>query len=591
MRSAKPTKQTKSEAHSKRPRWVAVINAPWLWIAVACVPAVAVFCNRVLIPDTSTDVLTYHLFNGLRGASHPFVSFLPSEFYPVGLANFAPGYDILTYVARAMVGYRLGTGVSLLGMAAVIILLYKILKLLLRESHREFNAWWGLLLVNASIVLELYFQLATYFIDIINAAAVLGLVYFILKLLLPTKNSKTSMRRFVVAWLLLGVLLALKLTNIIFVVPLGALLAWYLWEQRGGLVWRKTLAYAVLAGTVFIVPLLPGCVQNYRLTHNPFFPFYNHVFASPYYPRVNFKDTNFGGKDTLSDLTWPVASVRHQIQLGEPHHIYNDYKLPVYWLGALLLFVLAASRRIRLGRAQKIVLCYFLASIAMWGLFFGIARYEVSTIAIGGLLFAVVCGAVTTVRPIWLNRVLLLLCALAVGLMGIEDWRILRFNMQYDMSWRPPLYQHQNHALHRDQLHSLFANQLALNAPEQQTVAGADVFINCDANVAGILALLPGANSKPMLNDIADGLPHYAVMTRNNSYRQQVLKHLQTAYPGKRTFTWVSIISYKDIGPTAQVCYNDILQGGGTITAYQQIGSFLGDSNFKLTMVSGLITP
>lgn len=566
--------------------WLSVLNSPILWLLFACLPIIIIFFNRVLIPDFSTDVLSYHLFNGMRAAQHPFVPFLSSEFYPVGIANIAPYYDALTYIARQLLGYRLGTVLSLVSAIGCIGITYKLLMLILKEQNKRFHAGWGLLLVNAGIVLELQFQLATYFIDIINAAAVLGVFYLLVRQLLNKKNA-THWQWWLILWFAFGVLLALKLTNLPLVIPMAAMLIWDGWRRRVS-PWGKSSVILILSMGVIIVPLLPGWIGNYRLSHNPLYPYYNAVFQSPDYANTNFTDRTFGGTTLVAKIFWPIASLSDQLRLGEPHHIYNDYKLILYWSLMVVLIILLLLRWVRLGIANKLILFYFLSSTLLWGLFFGIERYFISSMVLAGLVLAMPFTAHVPLKKYYFTYFILAMGIICCVIAGVEDYRIVRFNLQYDMSWRPSLYQ--NFTLHKAQKTSIFAHELSLTVAQRQTVQGSDIFLNCNTDVAGLLALLPGASSKPMINIIADGFPQYADMSNNSNYRKERLKRLETLFPGKQTYNWVSIVSDKDIGPTTPGCYSNIAASHGTVASRQPINDFLGYDRIHMIMVSGQIT-
>ncbi len=560
--------------------WQTVISHPLLWIAIAFLPAAFIFANRVLVPDMSTDVISYHLFNGLRGLSHPLTPFLPTEFYPVGIANIPSGLDSVNTVVRLVLGYRLGTILSLFSMVVIAIMLYKILSLVLTENKRNFNAFWGLLLVNSLIVLELYFQLATYFIDNLNSALLLILLYSCLRLVYR-KSLPTSW--LVGLYLALGVTISLKLTNIPFALPMVAILAWHSLKDikkpsvSTGI---KKLVLVVLVA----IPILPLWIANYNASSNPVFPFYNKVFHSPYYPAVSYTDTTFGGRNLPERLLWPISSLRDQLRLGEPHHIYNDYKLVICWLVGLVLLALYARRKITLSQQEVLVVAYFMVSLFLWGLLFGINRYATSSIALGGIVVAIAVLHISPSSRKTSSKAALVLIVLVLCALLVEDVRIIKFNTKYDMSWRPTLTA--NKALHRTQLHHLFDKQITVSEEQAAIIDQADIMLNCHTNVSGLLALLPKTKDKPVVNIISDGLPQYRAMSTNRQYNLEVGKHLGLP---SRKLNWVSVVSDKDIGPTTSECLTNIRTKGGKVIRQQQLDSFLGYSGPRLYIISGTI--
>lgn len=92
--------------------------------------------------------------------------------------------------------------------------------------------------------------------------------------------------------LVAGLLLALKTSNLVYMLPL---LAWLVLSLPRG-------ARARWLGT-FVLCLLPVAASSYAyawlVTGNPLFPFYNAVFRSPYYPLENFRDLKW-----MAGVSW-----------------------------------------------------------------------------------------------------------------------------------------------------------------------------------------------------------------------------------------------------------------------------------------------
>lgn len=105
--------------------------------------------------------------------------------------------------------------------------------------------------------------------------------------------------------LVAGLLLALKTSNLVYLLPL---MAWLCLSQPKG----ARLAWLAK----FIACMLPIAAANYTyawiVTGNPLFPFYNAVFKSPYYPPENFRDLHWMAGVTwhsLWDITFKTESV------------------------------------------------------------------------------------------------------------------------------------------------------------------------------------------------------------------------------------------------------------------------------------------
>ncbi len=96
----------------------------------------------------------------------------------------------------------------------------------------------------------------------------------------------------VVVGAICGLLLALKTSNLIYLLPL---LVWLAAVQSAGTRVRWT---AVMLATLL---LIGGSSYTYALlvTGNPLFPFYNAVFKSPYYPLENLRDLKW-----MAGISW-----------------------------------------------------------------------------------------------------------------------------------------------------------------------------------------------------------------------------------------------------------------------------------------------
>lgn len=561
---------------------VRLINHPLTWICLSALPLLFIYANRFLIPDTATDTMTYHIFNGLRGLQYPFIPASPDEFYPVGLLNVNPIYDAVSAAARASLGYRLGTSIWLLAAIGSIIILFKMLRLIIREQGKTFHAGWGLLLLSASIVLELYFQVGTYFIDIGNSLAVLTVFYLTLKLII--NNERPHSANWALVCLLFGILLLLKFTNAIFVIPMALLILWRLWRIRAKIAPKQWLVYLASFALVAL-PLVPSFAQNIALSGNPTFPFYNGVFKSDYYTPTNFADYSMGGQTLLERVFWPAASINQQERLAEPHPLYNDYKLIAYWATAIITAVLLATKSIRLGSIQKSVVSFFLSSVFLWGILFGGERYLIPGMLAGGLVVAIFITAARHNVGKFITKMLVVLAVALSALLAIEAVRIIEFNTRYDMSWRPPLIH--NLTLHRKQLAHLWDNSITLNLSQQQTVRQADIWLNCSYNVAGFYSLIDEVSGKPAVNIIGqNNLPHYSAMSDLPAYRQVVHDKLADLYPTKKVYNWVAVVSRQIDSESG--CLETIKRYGGTVNS-TPIDNFLGYEDLRLTLISGQI--
>jgi hypothetical protein len=103
--------------------------------------------------------------------------------------------------------------------------------------------------------------------------------------------------------LLFGCAIALKLTNIVFMLPL------VVWIVGRGVQQKAIKITSVsFAGRLGLAVVLPVAVHALYFTGNPVFPFFNGIFASPYFPAFNTKDPRWGPESFLGALFWPFVS-------------------------------------------------------------------------------------------------------------------------------------------------------------------------------------------------------------------------------------------------------------------------------------------
>jgi hypothetical protein len=113
-----------------------------------------------------------------------------------------------------------------------------------------------------------------------TAAVAVAIAYLVFSQAAPRK------RHVVAAALLFGLLLELKISNLMLAGPLGLLM---LWQWRGGLPWR----IAPLAVVLGVLVAGSSYAYSWALTGNPVLPLFNGVFHSSYYPNANFHDSHW----------------------------------------------------------------------------------------------------------------------------------------------------------------------------------------------------------------------------------------------------------------------------------------------------------
>lgn len=254
-------------------------------------------------PDMAADTLSYHLIAQNPQFVNYFQSTSNSGFYVAWSFHLS---DQLFYYFRYILGYRMGT---MLNTAVAIVAFTQVYAFLgqipaMREPAMSIlnrilscRLLWALLIL---LPLDVIMMFGCYYIDLL--AIPIGLEIF--RLLLASRRNANGSAGIVYFSFLNGCWIALKLTNIIYVVPCISI---YLYFQVQKISWKAWLSSIVC----FFIPFFSYLAFSYICTGNPLYPWFNAIFQSPYYPIDNFKDTNWGPKNIFEGVFWIFFLVRH----------------------------------------------------------------------------------------------------------------------------------------------------------------------------------------------------------------------------------------------------------------------------------------
>jgi hypothetical protein len=333
------------------------------WVTVA-LPLMIIYLLRAAIPDLSYDVLNHRLIQGERALRGP--QFLPGDFFP-NVFPFNPSSDMLTGMFRHLLGYRLGTVLNPLVLIWTGIILDKILRPLLERA--------GLRCLAVLLILfteHIMFEVSTYMVDLLA----LPLILEATRLALAYRESHNQSWDLCWPAMLFGLALGLKLTNAAMMLPVMIVFALRVPSARRD---KRLFADVAVAAILFVLPLLPHLIYIYRQTGNPFFPLYNDIFHSPYWPDARMGDGRWGPRSRGETFLWPLITLWMPRRLSE---------LGVY-AGRMTLGVFAAFFCIllpRLPRRVKWIALICLLSSFTWSAASGYVRYALFSEILGGLL-------------------------------------------------------------------------------------------------------------------------------------------------------------------------------------------------------------
>lgn len=251
------------------------------------------FIIRFAIPENSFDTLNYHLIL----QQNPFSDYINYHFFPGrNLNTFSyPLGDRMFFIFREVLGYRLGILLNYLVVAVIYYLLKDFISMLIPRTHQKYYN----ILISAIAFLgiaseKIYEIVSIYYIDILFIPLLIELTKIVL-----FDNDLTNINsRCIYFGLLSGMIIAFKITNIIFVF---ILLILYLFKIFKGFNLKHFLTMIVFA----IIPWLVYTINIYVQTGNPVFPFYNSIFKSQFFSYSNWLDDRFGPKNVFEIILWP----------------------------------------------------------------------------------------------------------------------------------------------------------------------------------------------------------------------------------------------------------------------------------------------
>jgi len=197
--------------------------------------------------------------------------------------------------------------------------------------------------------------------------------------------------------------------------------------------WREALRRTALlgAGMALGFALTYGFwgVTLWREFANPFFPYFNNVFASPWWEPVAWFDRNWGPRNALQWVLFPFYFARESKLVGEVS--FRDYRLAALLALALMLLVAkGTSRAARLAPPWRFPAVFTLASYVAWIFLFGIYRYLVPLELLSGPLIVAACLALVGGRNAR-RAAIVVVAVLLVGTTRPASWGRIPFHGAY----------------------------------------------------------------------------------------------------------------------------------------------------------------
>jgi hypothetical protein len=243
-----------------------------------------------------------------------------------------------------------------------LLLIYFLTRVLLHEAATA-SAITASILIAACGPMTLV-EVGTSFADVLTALPVIAGFVLILS------AEESSHRRYILAGLLLGAAVGLKLTNVVFAIGAAACLL---------LSARPFVALLCLAiGGAAGAAATHGAwsMMLWRDTGNPVFPLFNGIFGAKELQPVNILDLQFMPRSILDALAYPFYWLLGDNRSAE--HPFRDARFAV--VTVLLLFGLAArlvNHTSMLTRRDCQFFIFFIVSYVAWLGLFAIQRYAI----------------------------------------------------------------------------------------------------------------------------------------------------------------------------------------------------------------------
>lgn len=342
-------------------------------------------------PDGSFDTYNYHLI-----AQNPqFENYFVEDF---GYGNFQVwGFrlcDRMFYYFRMALGFRLGTMLNAIALALSYEQVYLFLDFFDKRNSRQTEEYriitnvlcnkvlWSLAIIFS---LDAIMMLGTYYVDVI----IMPIGINVLRQVIEKADDEIGSKDIYTFALLCGLWIGGKLTNVVYVFP--CVFAFVILHAKGFRIkdWIISVALGVCCYAEYLI-------WNFECTKNPFFPYYNTIFKSPYYPLTDFKDARWGGETWFEKVFWTIYAIfkpdYRQSEVFDTHTLL----LLLGLLSTVILFVFMIVKAIKTKKVDRQNSCLVFVAITsalFWGFTTGYSRYFVlGRVYFGIIAFVVVNG-------------------------------------------------------------------------------------------------------------------------------------------------------------------------------------------------------
>ncbi|HKU07568.1 MAG TPA: hypothetical protein VJR30_15975 [Bradyrhizobium sp.] len=336
---------------------------------------------------------------------------------------YVPAYILRHFVGPPFWGVLLGA-IHGLNLIAV----YWLARTLLRDK----STFWtiGASLAIAATGPMTLSEVGTSFADILTSIPIIAAVLLILV------GSEKPDARLILAGILMGGAVGLKLTNATYLI--GAIVS-LLFASRALL---STALFAVGSAIGGIITGGAWAFFLWKQFGNPVFPFYNSIFRSPEAPLGSIADVRFLPRSVLDAALYPFYWL-----IGDHRSSEWAFRDPRFATAFVLMFILViVARYLRadvFGRRDKQFIVFFFSAYGTWLFMFAIHRYAIGLeLLVAPLIVLLLSKIIELIHPRKTSTAALPFVFFAFAIVAWSqpaDW--------FRRSWSDPYRPHLPHAL------------------------------------------------------------------------------------------------------------------------------------------------
>jgi hypothetical protein len=385
------------------------------WIVLFFSVLVSAGFAVVLGQDAGFDLLNYHYYSGFALLRKPF----GYDFAPAQIQSFHnPLIHVLSYAVLANLPAKAAAALIGAIQGLNFYLVFQISQVLFSNLKSPYRLAVGLVTAGAGFYgIASNTELgATYGDNLISLLVLSGLLLILRRLRTVSTEDPPAAAVIALAGFLIGAAFGLKFTSAIYVAAVAISLPLVLLNTRK---WGRSTA--ALAGGLIIGFLAAyGFWGAYLYSEygNPFFPYLNAIFQSPYFEKGNFLDVRFFPKNWLQSLFYPFFFIQKTQLVSEVE--FRDVRLALCYVAIALIsgiglvrFVMRIRTESKPDRVQRnlclaFLVWFLLISYVGWLHFSSIYRYlcVLELMAPLFLVYAIGCVFRSEAFIVWFSALL-----------------------------------------------------------------------------------------------------------------------------------------------------------------------------------------